>query len=78
MMDCIDLVELVTDYLEDRLPAAERERFDEHLGICDGCARYVEQIRIVSEMGGAERDAAVSGLAEKLLPAFRTYRRGLQ
>ena len=77
MMDCNELVELVTDYLDDCLPAAERQRFDEHLEVCEGCAHYVEQIRLLERVGGAEREAAVSDLAESLLPAFRTYRRGL-
>jgi hypothetical protein len=35
-MSCAELVELVTEYFEDRLPAAERERIREHLLLCDG------------------------------------------
>ena len=40
-LTCRELVELVTDYLEDRLPAHERARFEAHLGECAACAAYV-------------------------------------
>jgi anti-sigma factor RsiW len=46
-MSCAELVELVTDYFEDQLPAAERERIREHLLLCDGCHAHVEQVRAV-------------------------------
>jgi anti-sigma factor RsiW len=44
-LPCQQLVELVTDYLEERLPPAERARFDAHLEICSGCRTYLEQMR---------------------------------
>jgi anti-sigma factor RsiW len=40
---CQDLVELVTDYLEDALPAEIRLRFDRHLASCPGCRVYLAQ-----------------------------------
>jgi anti-sigma factor RsiW len=46
-MSCAELVELVTEYFEDQLPAAERERIREHLLLCDGCHAHVEQVRAV-------------------------------
>ena len=33
-LTCQELVELVTDYLEDALSPAERVRFEEHLIVC--------------------------------------------
>ena len=36
-MNCIQLVDLVTDYLEGSMPAELRARFDEHVAGCDGC-----------------------------------------
>jgi anti-sigma factor RsiW len=44
-LSCRDLVELVTDYLEDALPAAERLRFEEHVAACEGCGAYLDQMR---------------------------------
>ena len=43
-LSCQELVELVTDYLEGSLSPEERARFDEHLGVCEGCRRYLAQI----------------------------------
>jgi hypothetical protein len=45
VMDCDRFVELVTAYLEGALdPDAERHLV-EHLAECDGCERYLDQIR---------------------------------
>ena len=44
-LSCLDIVELVTDYIEDALPAEERRRFEHHLTYCPGCVTYVDQIR---------------------------------
>jgi anti-sigma factor RsiW len=49
---CREFVELVTDYLEERLPAPERARFEAHLADCDGCAGYLEDMRrMIATMG---------------------------
>ena len=42
---CRELVELVTDFLEDRLPASDRARFEAHIADCEYCAIYLEQMR---------------------------------
>jgi hypothetical protein len=42
---CKELVELVTDYLDEVLPRDRRDEFRRHLAGCDGCAEYVRQIR---------------------------------
>jgi anti-sigma factor RsiW len=65
-LTCQELVELVTDYLEDALPPEERARFDEHLTGCSGCTAYVEQmrvtIRLVRATGELSRRPEVAGL----------------
>ena len=38
-LTCAEVVELVTEYLEGGLSPDERERFEEHLGVCDLCAK---------------------------------------
>jgi anti-sigma factor RsiW len=40
---CRELVELVTEYLEGALDAAERARVEDHLGDCDGCRAHLRQ-----------------------------------
>ena len=75
-MSCLDLVELVTDYLDDALPAAQRARFDAHLAECEACATYVAQLAQVARAVGtlAEADVPPGALAE-LMPLFRKVRR---
>ena len=74
---CRELVELVTDYLEDALPPGERERFEAHLAECDACDAYVEQVRATIRLAG--RAAALEEPRETaaLLEMFRGYRRAL-
>jgi anti-sigma factor RsiW len=72
-MNCDELVELVTDYLEDRLAADERERFEAHLGECDGCDAYLHQIRILGRLSARSREPAVAALVVKVLPAFKAF-----
>ena len=74
-LTCQQLVELVTDYFEDALTPAERDRFDAHLTVCPGCEYYLEQMRItmrlVHETDGLEERPEVAALLEM----FRDYRR---
>jgi MFS family permease len=41
---CKELVELVTDYLDEVLPRDLRDEFRRHLAGCEGCSEYVRQI----------------------------------
>ena len=76
-LTCREMVELVTDYLEDRLPAAERERFERHLAGCDGCRAYLEQMRaMLSALGRIEEPDLPPAARDELLEAFRTWREG--
>jgi anti-sigma factor RsiW len=69
---CKELVERVTDYLEDALPARERRIIDRHLAACDGCSAYVEQMRETRRLTGAlqPEDVPAAGV-DALLAAFR-------
>jgi anti-sigma factor RsiW len=76
-LSCQELVELVTDYLEDALSPEERRRFEEHVGSCGGCGRYVEQLRETIRLVGSLDPEAISPEAEAaLLQAFRGWKRG--
>jgi hypothetical protein len=44
-MSCNELVELVTDFLEGALDLETERRFVDHLASCDGCDRYLDQVR---------------------------------
>jgi anti-sigma factor RsiW len=74
-LSCQELVELVTDYLEGALPADERALFDGHIGRCDGCLQYLEQMRQTIAIAGRLSREDVSPEAEhELLEAFRGWR----
>ena len=51
-LSCRELVELVTDYLEDALGEADRRRFEAHIAGCGGCTRYLEQLRLTVRLTG--------------------------
>jgi len=74
-LTCKELVELVTDYLEDRLPVSERTRFELHVCSCTGCRVYLAQMRTVIRTAGrlAERDLPAPAKTE-LLQAFRAWK----
>lgn len=75
MIHCIELVEIITDYLEDRMPPQERARFDEHLTYCDGCAMYLEQMRAsLAAIGHIPRESVSDDARERLLQSFRDWK----
>jgi anti-sigma factor RsiW len=45
-MTCREFVELVTDLIEGQLAEARRLEAEAHLGECDNCATYLEQIEL--------------------------------
>lgn len=72
---CSEVVELVTDYLEGALSPTDRARFEAHLAGCEGCTRYVEQIRATIALTGAVDEDDLSDEAKaELLDAFRDWR----
>lgn len=77
-MDCNELVEVVTSYLEDTMSPKDRARFDEHLVYCDGCTAYLDQMRATLVAMGQIPPESVSGQArERLLQSFRDWKKTL-
>jgi anti-sigma factor RsiW len=75
-MTCQELVELVTEYLEGALSAADRERFTAHLAECEGCAIHVAQVEKTVAAVGALREQDLQPEArDALLAAFRDWKR---
>jgi len=73
-LTCAQLVELVTDYLEQQLTIPDTERFEEHLAFCDGCSQYFEQMRATIAATGRLRSADLPAeLEASLLEAFRGW-----
>jgi anti-sigma factor RsiW len=64
-LPCQEAVEVVTDYLEGALSAAERRRFERHLAVCEHCTEYLAQIRETIRLAGRVT-------ADDLTPEMRT------
>lgn len=75
-LTCKQLVELVTEYLEESLPLRERERFERHLAVCPGCNTYLEQMRqTIRAMGELTEDSLEPETRDELLALFRNWKR---
>ena len=50
---CVELVELLGEYLEGTLTPGRRDELDEHLRGCRGCSAVLDQLRVtVGLLGG--------------------------
>jgi anti-sigma factor RsiW len=76
-LTCQELVELVTEYLEDALPQRDRDRFEEHLLACPPCQAHLAQVRETIRITGSVSAESLSpGAQRELLDAFRGWKRG--
>jgi anti-sigma factor RsiW len=74
-MDCRELVEAITDYLDGTLPDADRQRFENHLAACPHCIEYLAQMRMtVARLGTLDDTALSCDAREQLFAAFRDWR----
>jgi anti-sigma factor RsiW len=74
-MKCKQLVELVTDYLEGRMPDAQRRLVETHLAECDGCDTYIAQMRLTLEaLGRIPPESIPPAARDELIHAFRELR----
>ena len=75
-IDCIEVVELVTDYLEGALDEARRVVFEAHLRLCEACEAYLQQMRAtIDSLGRVPVETLSEQARTDLLDAFRTIRR---
>ena len=73
-LTCHEVVELVTDYLEDALPDEARRRVEEHLSGCDGCTRYLAQMRETIRLTGMLTEEQIPEEQKTaLVDAFRSW-----
>jgi anti-sigma factor RsiW len=69
---CNEFVELVTAHLDRALDAETEARFAAHLTECDGCTRYLDQVRqTVEALGGLTPETLPAEARTALLNAFR-------
>ncbi|MFN0155926.1 MAG: anti-sigma factor family protein [Gaiella sp.] len=76
-ISCQDLVELITEYLEDALPSERRAAFEEHIAICPPCRGYLVEIRrTVAAAGLLSEDDLPLHVREQMLAVFRDWNSG--
>jgi anti-sigma factor RsiW len=75
-MPCRELVEVISDYLEDRLSPVDRARFEAHLAECEACRTYLEQFRqTIRALGRLREESLAPGVRSALLEAFKGWSR---
>ena len=71
---CQELVEVITDYLEDRMPAERRLLFEEHVAFCSWCRTYLDQMQeTIRATGSLKQDDLSPEARDALLDAFRSW-----
>ena len=71
---CQEMVELVTEYFEDRMPVEDRLRFEQHIAVCGPCHTYLRQMRETIRVTGELREESLSDDArDTLMTAFRGW-----
>lgn len=74
-MNCQELVELVTDYLEGKLSPNDHHHFEDHLTTCAGCRSYLEQMRLIIRLAGKlTEDHLPADGKDTLLQVFRQWK----
>jgi mycothiol system anti-sigma-R factor len=72
---CREVVELMTEYLDGALSAADRARFDQHIQGCDGCRAYLAELRTARMlMGSIASEPVPEALKAELMNAFRNWK----
>lgn len=75
-LTCRELVELITEYLEDGLTPEARADFEAHLESCGGCEMYLQQMRATVRALRHNNEQSIDAASrEKLLQLFRDWKR---
>jgi anti-sigma factor RsiW len=73
-MSCRELVEVITDYIEDTMPSVDRRRFEAHIEECAYCANYLDQMReTIATTGELREESLDPGARDRLLQVFRGW-----
>ena len=76
-LSCQQVVELVTDYLENALLPGMRKRLEEHVAECPGCENYIEQMQLTIDiLHQIARAPVFPATQQDLLQLFRDWKKG--
>jgi predicted anti-sigma-YlaC factor YlaD len=75
-LSCQEVVELVTDYLEQALLPEKRIQFEEHIVDCPGCDTYIEQVQqTIVMLRNLAKQPMFPETKQELLEVFRNWKR---
>ena len=71
---CLEVLDLLTDYLESVVSAEVRARVEDHLAECDDCEALLDRLRAtIHALGGLAEEHAPPDVRDRLLEAFRSW-----
>lgn len=74
-LTCVEVVELLSDYLDGRLPATQRARVAAHLETCPECGAYLTQLRAtIGALGRLREEDVPLPILARFLALFRGWR----
>ena len=75
-LNCQEVVELVTDYLEQALLPEMQAQFEEHIAECPGCDTYLEQIQqTIMMLRKLTEQQMFPKTKQELVEIFRNWKR---
>ena len=73
-MNCDELVEKVTDYLDDALSNSDQSRWDDHVDVCLGCQAHLGEVRVTLHVVSTLGTERISHeLESSLLATYRQW-----
>ena len=78
MITCREFDAFVVDYLDGRLPAAQRDLFERHLGVCADCRRFLDNYRATLEaekIAFTDEEPGLEEVPEALIQAVLAARK---
>jgi anti-sigma factor RsiW len=71
-LQCREVVEVLTDYLDGALPPADRVALEQHLLFCQPCAVFLEQLRAsIALTGRIEEEDVPEEVLDRMSQMFR-------
>ena len=71
-LTCKEVVELVTELLDDAMSPDDRARLEQHLLVCPPCTLHIRQVRSTIDIAGGLRAPAVP--AASIVELFRAWK----
>ncbi len=74
-LNCQEVVELVTDYLEQALLPEIKAQFENHIAVCPGCDTYLDQVQqTITMLRKLAEQSIFPETKQELLEMFRNLK----